>query len=179
MKIAVVPASTRTGTAAIQSLLSLSSPDDPIKVKAYYRDMSKAPSDFAIHADVELVQADVLDVSTLDFEGCDAVLAIPPPFFAFEDMVSRTEKAAENVKKAIEKAGSVKRLVLLSSQGAHLYEGVVCSQLMAAPLWSYANAEFRERSRQRLRQRESSGTLRSPGSRSSVPPTSWRTGLAP
>lgn len=125
MKIAVIPASTRTGTAAIQALLALPSPSQPINVKAYYRDTSKAPADLASRANVELAQGDVLDASSLDFEGCDAVFAVPPPFFAQEDMIARSEKAAENIKSAIEKAGSVKRLVLLSSQGAHLYDGVV------------------------------------------------------
>jgi uncharacterized protein YbjT (DUF2867 family) len=126
MNIAVVPASTRTGTAAIHALLELPSPNELIEVKAYYRHTSKAPADFASHANVELAQGDVQDASSLEFEGCDAIFAVPPPFFTHEDMIARSEKAAESVKIAIEKASSVKRLVLLSSQGAHLYDGVVC-----------------------------------------------------
>ncbi|KAH7319608.1 hypothetical protein B0I35DRAFT_352071 [Stachybotrys elegans] len=121
MKIAVVPASTRTTSAVIRSLLALPTPVD---IKAYYRDTSKAPEEFTSHSNFEAVKGDVMDDVSLDFSGCQVVVAVPPPFFFNEDMEAVTEKVSVNVKTAIERASSVKRLVLLSSIGAHLYEGV-------------------------------------------------------
>ncbi|KAK7214026.1 hypothetical protein V2G26_021204 [Clonostachys chloroleuca] len=125
MRIGVAPASTRTCTAAIRSLLEQSSNSgSSIEVRAWYRDLAKAPSEFLSHPKFEAVQGDVSDASSFAFEGCDVILTVPPPFFTHEDMVALTENLSRNIKSAIEKSTTVKRLVMLSSMGAHLHDGV-------------------------------------------------------
>lgn len=130
MKVAVVPANTRTTSAAIRSLLAQ---DTPVEITGWYRDTSKAPEEFTSRSNFKAVKGDVLDGASLDFAGYDVVLAVPPPFFADKDMVSITEKLSHNLKDALERAGTVKRLVLLSSIGAHLFEGVVSDAQEAVP----------------------------------------------
>lgn len=126
MKVLVVPASTKTATAAIRSLLhETSPPEQPIEIKAVYRDPSKAPAEFTSQPNFEAVKGDISDASSLDFTGADAVLTLTPPVFDGRDIVKNAETVSQNVKEAIERAPSVKRLVLLSSMGAHLSEGVV------------------------------------------------------
>ena len=101
----------------------------PGKVRGVYRDTAKVPGDLAGSSVFEAVQGDVNDAVSLDFAGADAVLAITPPVFEGADIVARARKMSENTKKAIEKAGTVKKLVLLSSIGAHLDHDVVCTRL--------------------------------------------------
>ena len=128
MKVLVIPASTKTATAAIRSLLKIhqtSPPDQPVEIKAVYRGTGKAPAEFTSQANFEAVKGDISDASSLDFAGADAVLTVTPPVFDGRDMVKNAETVSKNVKGAIERASSVKRLVLLSSIGAHLSEGVV------------------------------------------------------
>ncbi|KJZ74697.1 hypothetical protein HIM_05814 [Hirsutella minnesotensis 3608] len=122
MRIAVIPASTNTGTAAIESLLSSSHP--AVEVHAVYRNLAKVPADFAAYPNFHAVQGDVLEGSGLDLTGCDAVLAITPPAYESEDIVLHAKTVSQNVKDAIERSGSVKRLVLLSSGGAQHDTGV-------------------------------------------------------
>lgn len=125
MNIFVVPASTKTATAAIRSLLQQSSTNEHLQVKALYRDTSKAPVEFTSHPNFEVLQGDIADASSLDFTGADAVLTLTPPIFDGSDIVQFAESVSQNVKDAIERAGTVQRLVLLSSVYAHLSEGVV------------------------------------------------------
>ncbi|VUC21202.1 unnamed protein product [Clonostachys rosea] len=125
MRIGVAPASTRTCAAAIRSLLEQSSnSSSSIEVRAWYRDIAKAPSEFLSHANFEAVKGDVSDASSFDFEGCDVIITVPPPFFKHENMVELSENLSRNIKTAIEKSTTVKRLVMMSSMGAHLYDGV-------------------------------------------------------
>ncbi|KAM5350662.1 hypothetical protein ACJ41O_007167 [Fusarium nematophilum] len=122
MQITIAPASTKTGTAVVRSLLSFGG--QSINVKALYRDVRKAPGEFKARDNFQAVQADVSDASSLDFSGSDAVLAITPPAYDGRDIVAHAELVSKNVRDAVEKAGSVKRLVLLSSVGAEFFEGV-------------------------------------------------------
>ncbi|KAI9150487.1 nucleoside-diphosphate-sugar epimerase [Paramyrothecium foliicola] len=125
MRVAVVPASTRSSLTTIRSLLSKAIPSSKsIEIRGWYRDPSKAPAEFTSQPNFEAVKGDVLDGASLNFEGCDVVVHVPPPFFGSPDMIPLTEALSRNVKEAIERAGSVQKLVLMSSQGAHLYEGV-------------------------------------------------------
>ncbi|KAI9172624.1 putative nucleoside-diphosphate-sugar epimerase [Paramyrothecium foliicola] len=121
MQIVVAPASTRTAAAAIQALLDRASADTTIK--AYYRDLGRVPAEFRKHKALSPVQGDVSDPSTLDFAGADAVLAVTPPTFT-GDMEAHALAVSHNVTEAAEKAGTVKKLVLLSSMGAELSSGV-------------------------------------------------------
>lgn len=123
MRVTIAPAGTRTGTAVIKSLLSITEP--AIEVHGLYRDLAKVPAKFASQRRFHAVRGDVSDPSTLDFTGSDAVLAITPPAYDGRDLSLHAEKASESVKKAVETSGTVKRLVLLSSVGAQFNTGVV------------------------------------------------------
>ncbi|KPM39232.1 hypothetical protein AK830_g7355 [Neonectria ditissima] len=122
MQIAIAPASTKTGAAVIRSLLSLDSRS--IDVKGLYRDVQKVPDEFKIHNNFTAIQADVSDGSSLDFSAFDAILAITPPVYDGRDIVAHSKLVSKNVRDAVERSGSVKRLVLLSSMGAEFAEGV-------------------------------------------------------
>lgn len=125
MKITVVPASTKTSTAAIRSLVSTSTV--PIEINAVYRDPAKAPAEFTSHVNFKAIKGDVQDPASLDFNGSDVVLTMTPPVFDGDDPppVERAEIVSRNVKDAIETAGSVKKLVYVSSVGAQFDNGVV------------------------------------------------------
>lgn len=122
MQVTIAPASTKTGAAVIRSLLSQ---NQDIQIRALYRDVNKAPAEFTAHDNFTPVKADVSDASSLDFAGSDAVLAITPPVYDGRDVAKHAELVSRNVKDAIERAGCVKRLVLLSSMGAQFDHGVV------------------------------------------------------
>ncbi|KAK4118849.1 NAD(P)-binding protein [Parathielavia appendiculata] len=120
MHITVVPASPKTGQATIRSLLA--DPFNPT-VRAYYRDLSKVPSELKSNPRFEAVKGDVEDAGSLDFSGSDAVLNITPPLYEEKDIIAHARLVSENVKAAVKKAESVKRLVLLSSVGAQYAHG--------------------------------------------------------
>ncbi|OAQ80849.1 nucleoside-diphosphate-sugar epimerase [Purpureocillium lilacinum] len=122
MHVTIAPASTRTAAAVIRSLLAEA--PDSVDIHALYRNLARVPKEFADKPNFHALQGDVADPTTLDFTGSDAVLAITPPTFEGGDIVKQAEILSKNVKDAIEAAGSVKRLVLLSSIGAQLREGV-------------------------------------------------------
>lgn len=71
------------------------------------------------------VRGDLCDESSLDFEGSDGVLVMSPPKFDGSDLVSYTQGVASDVRAAVARAGSVTRLVYVSSVGAQHEEGVV------------------------------------------------------
>ncbi|UNI15904.1 hypothetical protein JDV02_002390 [Purpureocillium takamizusanense] len=123
MHVTIAPASTRTAAAVIRSLLA-QAPPGSVDIHALYRNLAKVPKEFAEKPNFHALQGDVSDPTTLDFTGSDAVLTITPPAFDGGDIVKRAEEVSKNVKDAVEAAGSVQRLVLLSSVGAQLSEGV-------------------------------------------------------
>ncbi|KAF4852657.1 hypothetical protein CGCSCA4_v002525 [Colletotrichum siamense] len=120
--ITVVPASTQAGRETIRTLLNDGSKPN---VRGIYRDPSKAPPEFTASPNFTAVQGDV-SASPLDFTGSDAVFYIPPPPFhsGGVDLVEFATNAANNVKDAIEKAGSVKRLLVFSALGAENDHGI-------------------------------------------------------
>lgn len=120
MLVTVVPASTKSGAATIRSLLS-----KPVQIRGIYRDLSKVPATFSAQANFSAVEGDISNSGSLDLTGSDTVLAIIPPIFDGRDLVEHAERTSLNIKRAIEQAGGVKRLVLLSSGGAEFSEGVV------------------------------------------------------
>jgi len=122
MHVAIAPASNKTSSAAISSLLSQ---NREIQVRGLYRDLKKVPNEFSSADNFEAVQGDVGDGNTLDFSGSDAVLMVLPPAYDGRDIIEHAQRISDNVKTAIERAGSVRRLVLLSSVGAEFSEGVV------------------------------------------------------
>lgn len=122
MQISVVPASTRVGQAIVQALLD--SPTTPT-VHAVFRDIAKVPSKFNDRPNFKAVQGTVDDASSLDFTGSDAVIALTPPTYDDTPIVEHARTVSENTKTAIKAAGSVKRLVLVSSVGAQFDHDVV------------------------------------------------------
>ncbi|KAG9506285.1 hypothetical protein J7337_003267 [Fusarium musae] len=121
MQVTIAPASNKTSTAAIRSLLSQ---NPKAQVTGLYRDLKKVPDEFSSAGNFTAVQGDVGDVNTLDFSGSDAVLMVLPPAYDGRDIVEHAKRISNNVKTAIERAGSVGRLVLLSSVGAEFSEDV-------------------------------------------------------
>ncbi|KAH7131303.1 hypothetical protein EDB81DRAFT_906411 [Dactylonectria macrodidyma] len=119
--ITVVPASTKAGKATISELLS--SPSKPF-VRAIYRDASKAPAEFISHPNFEVVTGDVSVGSSLNFTGSDAVFYIPPPTFDGTDLAEFATNAANNVKKALQDATSVKKLLVFSATGSQHDHGI-------------------------------------------------------
>lgn len=128
MRITIVPASNKTSTAAIHWLL----PQNPFfEVHGVYRDLERVPDEFNSVENFTAVQGDVADTSTLNFADTDAVVMVLPPAYDGRDIVAHARQISNNVKDAIEKSGSVKRLVLLSSLGAEFAEGVVSMPMTA------------------------------------------------
>lgn len=123
MLVTVVPASAKTGASIIRALLATGGSD--IEIRAVYRNIAKAPQEFTSRPNFRAVQGDVGDASSLDFQGSDAVVTITPPNFTGGDIVALAESHSQNVKKAVEASGTVKKLVLLSSVGAQYRTGVV------------------------------------------------------
>ncbi|PWY96140.1 NAD(P)-binding protein [Aspergillus sclerotioniger CBS 115572] len=123
MLVAVLPASPKTAQETIRVLLEADQLTSPVGVHAIYRDLSKAPREFCAHAGFHAVAGDLNDATSLDLGGADTVFAITPPRYDGSDMMQWATIASENTRLAIQKAGSVKRLVLLSSMGAEQPSG--------------------------------------------------------
>ncbi|KAH8743997.1 hypothetical protein F5883DRAFT_662447, partial [Diaporthe sp. PMI_573] len=121
MKVIVVPGSAQTSRSAIHTLLN-----DPLApaVVGVYRNLNKIPAEFKDHPRFEAVHGDVSDGASLDFSGCDAVITMTPPKLDGSEFIAFGKQMANNVKKAVERLGSVKRVVYVSSQGAQYSEGV-------------------------------------------------------
>lgn len=128
MKIFIAPASPKTAVAAIRTLLAstATAAHGPLEVIGVYRDTKRAPVEFTNDSRFRAIKGNLNDPSSLDFVGADAVLTITPPITAPElSLTEEAEKISRGVKEAVEKAGCVKKLVLISSIGAHLTEGIV------------------------------------------------------
>lgn len=122
LAIIVIPASTKTGRAVIETLLR--DTRQP-KVRGYYEDLEEVPGEFLASPNFKATEGDVCDRSSLDFEGADAVLAMTPPRMDGEDMEKHARISSQNIRHAIMSTKSVKRLVYLSSVGAQFDTGVV------------------------------------------------------
>ncbi|KXH41198.1 hypothetical protein CSIM01_03404 [Colletotrichum simmondsii] len=121
MNVFVVPASPKTGQATIRSLLD--HPSQP-HVTGVYRDLGRVPAKIKDHPRFRAIKGDVADVSSLKFAGADAIVSITPPQYSESKPITRAREMAANVKFAISRVGcSVKRLVYVSSIGAHLEHG--------------------------------------------------------
>jgi uncharacterized protein YbjT (DUF2867 family) len=125
MKVTIAPASTQTAQAVIRSLLQRHSGAQPIEIQAVYRDLAKVPQEFDSQKNFSAVKGDIDDGSSLNFSGAQAVFTMTPPVFDGRDPIAHAEVVSTNVRNAVERAGSVQRLVLLSSMGAQFSEGVV------------------------------------------------------
>jgi hypothetical protein len=122
LRITVVPASTRAGKETIKALLA---DDKKPFINVVYRDVSKAPAEFANHPQFTAVEGDVTKGSGLDFTNSDAVFYIPPPTYDGTDSAEFATSNANNIKAALERAPSVKRLLIFSAIGAQYDKGIV------------------------------------------------------
>lgn len=124
MKVTVIPASTKTGHAAIESLLASKSPE--LSVLGIYRDLNKVPEKLKTKSQFEARHGDVATEPSLDFAGSDVVVAITPPLmFTSDDPIPGAKSLANNVKEAISRSSTVRRVVYISSMGAQYEKGVV------------------------------------------------------
>ncbi|KAH6880002.1 hypothetical protein B0T10DRAFT_581962 [Thelonectria olida] len=119
--ITIVPASTQAGKETV--LFLLASKSKPF-VRGIYRDPSKAPTEFTQHPNFEAVKGDVGSGAGLDFSGSNAVMYIPPPTYDGTDQGQFATQTALNVKKALQNAPNVTRLLLHSSMGAQHDHGI-------------------------------------------------------
>jgi len=127
MRVTIVPASNKTSTVAIRWLLSQG---NRARIQGLYRDLKKVPNEFNSAENFTAVRGNVADASTLDFNECDAVIMVLPPAYDGRDIIAHSRLISNNVKNAIEKSDTVKRIVLLSSLGAEFAEGVVGIRLI-------------------------------------------------
>lgn len=130
MRVTIVPAGPKTSAATIRQLLHQA--PSSVDVYGVYRNISKVPAEFKSHKNFHAVYGDLEDASSLDFGGSDTIMTSTPPFFGGEDPFAKAEQVSNNVKNAVERAGGVKRLMLLSSLGAEFDKGVVSADILRA-----------------------------------------------
>ncbi|RGP81293.1 hypothetical protein FLONG3_437 [Fusarium longipes] len=121
MQLTIVPASSQVCQTAIRVLLSQ---DTSHTIVGIYRDPNKVPADLKSHPNFRFIIGNLAERETLDFSGSDAVLVTTPAAFTSTDVSAHIKCITENVRSAIKRAGSVKRLVYVSSVGAQYHEGV-------------------------------------------------------
>ena len=122
MRVSIAAAGTQTGAATIRAIIKAS---PKTEIHALYRNLEKVPEEFKSHDSFHAAQGNIDDAASLDFSGSNAVLVMTPPIFDDIDVLAHTRNICNNMKQAVEKAGTVKRLVLLSSIGAEFDKGVV------------------------------------------------------
>lgn len=112
----VVGASGRVGSALVKELSERGMP-----VAAVIRNRDKAGM---FNRGVQVRVGDIFDADALSetFEGGDTVFLMTPENMHSEDVLGDAKKVIENYRKAIERV-RVKRIVGLSSMGAHIGEG--------------------------------------------------------
>jgi hypothetical protein len=120
MEITIVPASSSVGHATIRKLLA--SPSQPT-IRAIYRNVDKAPEEFRKNSRFAAVRGDV-GSGELSFGSSEAVLYVPPMVVDGSDTDEFAIRAANNVKQAIERAKTVKRLISQSALASQ-FDGVV------------------------------------------------------
>jgi uncharacterized protein YbjT (DUF2867 family) len=113
--ITILPASTQVGRETIRFILASSQTSF---VRGIYRDPSKAPAEFTANSRFEAIKGDVGSGINLDFTNSNAVFYVPPPTYDGTDQREFASQTATNVANALQKAPSVKRLLLLSALGA-------------------------------------------------------------
>ena len=123
MQVTVLPASSNVGEETVRQLLASSA---DLTVRAVYRNVDKAPEEFKSNPRFKAVRGDV-GTGDLDLDASEAVLYVPPMVLDGTDLDEFAARAAKNVKEAIERAGTVKRLVVQSALGSHL-KGIVSDE---------------------------------------------------
>jgi hypothetical protein len=112
----------QTSRHAIQRLLQ--EPSSP-SVTGVYRSLAKVPAEFKTHPNFQAVQGDLTDGATLDFRGSDAVITLTPPKLDGSDFIAFGKVVSQNVRDVVQRSGTVKRIVCVSSMGAQYSHGYV------------------------------------------------------
>lgn len=130
MKITIVPASSKAGVATIRTLLSFSGPE-LTSVRGVYRNLGKVPEEFKDDSRFEAVYGDVgaKDADAIDLGKPDAVMYISPYTVGDEDNAELATRAATNIKTALVRESSVKRLLVQSALGSQYENNVRCGGL--------------------------------------------------
>ncbi|KAK0669298.1 hypothetical protein QBC41DRAFT_275155 [Cercophora samala] len=118
--ITIIPASCKTSLATIRALLSF--PDPSIKLTGIYRDLSKVPHDLLSHPQFTPLQGDIDDPS-LELPPTDLLFHTTPNTYTDADVFDHAKRQTENVKAAILKSATVKKVVLMSTMGAQYSSG--------------------------------------------------------
>ncbi|KAK4205093.1 hypothetical protein QBC40DRAFT_271702 [Triangularia verruculosa] len=119
--ITILPASCKTSLSTIRALLSLPSPPT---ITGIYRDTSKVPPDLLSNPNFTPLQGDIDDPSSLDFSTTEIIFTTTPTTYANVDILEHAKKQTENIKAAILKSSTIKKVVLLSSMGAQFSSGI-------------------------------------------------------
>lgn len=127
MRVSIAAAGTQTGAATIRAIIKA---NPEVEIHALYRNLERVPQEFKSHATFHAAKGNIDDASCLEFSGSNAVLVMTPPIFEDIDVLAHTKDVCNGMKEAIEKAGTVKRIVLLSSVGAEFDKGVVSSDVI-------------------------------------------------
>ena len=122
MRVSIAAAGTQTGAATIRAIIKA---NPTTEIHALYRNLGNVPQEFKSNPAFHAAKGNIDDASSLDFSGSNAVLVMTPPIFENIDVLAHTKDVCNGVKEAIEKAGTVKRIFLLSSVGAEFDKGVV------------------------------------------------------
>ncbi|RAL07632.1 NAD(P)-binding protein [Aspergillus homomorphus CBS 101889] len=122
MRILIVPASPQTSRTTIHNLLTTPQKQDPIHIRGLYRNLTRVPPEFQTNPNFESYPGDLSDPATLNFHSFDTVFFVLPPCYDGTNLLQWATTVSTNVRLAIQRSGTVKRLVLLSSMGAE-FEG--------------------------------------------------------
>ncbi|KAH8763290.1 hypothetical protein F5883DRAFT_677197 [Diaporthe sp. PMI_573] len=115
-----MPVARSTALHAIQRLLQEPSSQS---VTGVYRSLAKVPAEFKTHPNFQAVQGDLTDGATLDFRGSDAIITLTPPKLDGSDYITFGEVVSQKVRDAVQRSGTVKRVVYVSSMGVQYLHG--------------------------------------------------------
>ncbi|OJK00148.1 hypothetical protein ASPACDRAFT_118108 [Aspergillus aculeatus ATCC 16872] len=121
MRILIVPASPQTAQATITALLAHS---DTNYIRGLYRNFHRVPPTLQNHPHFDPYPGDLTVPATLNFHGFDTVFFVLPPCLDGHTPPDQwATNVSTNIRLAIQRSGTVRRLVLLSSLGAEVGAG--------------------------------------------------------
>ncbi|RAH67398.1 NAD(P)-binding protein [Aspergillus aculeatinus CBS 121060] len=123
MRILIAPASPQTAQATITALLA--HPDTNTNyIRGLYRNFHRVPPALQNHPHFDPYPGDLTVPATLNFHGFDTVFFVLPPCLDGRTPLDEwATTVSTNIRLAIQRSGTVRRLVLLSSLGAEVGAG--------------------------------------------------------
>ncbi|RAH78065.1 NAD(P)-binding protein [Aspergillus japonicus CBS 114.51] len=123
MRILIAPASPQTAQATITALLA-SPLHEKLHIRGLYRNFHRVPPHLQNHPHFEPYPGDLTVPATLNFHGFDTVFFVLPPCLNGTTPLDEwATTVSTNIRLAIQRSGTVRRLVLLSSLGAEVGAG--------------------------------------------------------